>query len=137
MSLQNIRNFSSSTGRKLLILLGKVTLEDVRSTNGPKGDQWVSSVTKIRDDVETQASATNISYVHLADRQQYTTAAGYEIQGAKAHKSSKDPSDPDDVLTIAFYSQNGTRLLSGHIHENGTYKLAESRAGKGKGSKQK
>ncbi|KAF9885148.1 hypothetical protein FE257_000674 [Aspergillus nanangensis] len=97
MSLQNIRNFSSSAGRKLLNLVGKVTLEDVRS--------------------------------------QYNTAAGYEIQGAKAHKSSKDPSDLDDVLTIAFYSQNGTRLLSGHVHENGTYKLAESRAGKGKGGK--
>lgn len=53
-------------------------------------------------------------------------------RGAKPHKSSKDPSDPDDVLTIAFYSQNGTRLLSGHVHENGTYKLSESRAGKGK-----
>ncbi|KAJ5943167.1 hypothetical protein N7516_003335 [Penicillium verrucosum] len=109
MSLQNIRNFSSSAGRKLLKLVGKVTLEDVRSVNGPK--------------------------VMSANHQQYNTAAGYEIQGEMAHKSSKDPSDPDDVLTIAFYSQNGTRLLSGHVHENGTYKLAESRAGKGKGPK--
>jgi hypothetical protein len=58
-------------------------------------------------------------------------------RGAKAHKSSRDPSDPDDVLTIAFYSQNGTRMLSGHVHDNGTYRLAESRAGKGKGNKGK
>jgi hypothetical protein len=57
-------------------------------------------------------------------------------RGAKAHKSHKDPTDPDDVLTIAFYSQNGTRLLSGHVHENGTYKVAESRARKGKGKAQ-
>lgn len=57
------------------------------------------------------------------------------IRGAKAHKSAKDPTDPEDVLTIGFKSQNGTRLLSGHVHENGTYKLAESRAGKGKGKK--
>lgn len=57
------------------------------------------------------------------------------IRGAKAHQSHKDPTDPMDVLTIGFYSQSGTRLLSGHVHEDGTYKLAESRAGKGKAKK--
>lgn len=57
-------------------------------------------------------------------------------RGAKAYKSSKDLTDDDDVLTIAFYSQNGTRLLGGHVHEDGTYKLAESRAGKGKAAGQ-
>jgi hypothetical protein len=59
-----------------------------------------------------------------------------DLRGAKAHTSSKDPTDTDDVITIGFYSQNGTRLLSGHVHADGTYKLAESRAGKGKGKKQ-
>jgi hypothetical protein len=54
-------------------------------------------------------------------------------RGAKAHKSSNDPTDPEDVITIAFYSQRGTRFLSGHVHERGTYNLTESRAGKGKG----
>ncbi|KAH1414973.1 hypothetical protein KXV70_004899 [Aspergillus fumigatus] len=116
MSFNSIRNLSTTAKKNILSLIGKVTLEDVKSLNGPKGDQWVSSVKKLRDSVETQ----------------YPTLTGYEIQGAKAHRSSKDPTDDDDVLTIAFYSQNGTRLLSGHVHEDGTYKLAESRAGKGK-----
>ncbi|PYH99826.1 hypothetical protein BO71DRAFT_394047 [Aspergillus ellipticus CBS 707.79] len=120
MSLNTVRSISSTTKRSILNLLGRVTEEDVRKTNGSSGSQWVSSLQKLKDDVESQ----------------YDSVTGYEIQGAKAHKSSKDPSDPDDVITIGFYSQNGTRLLSGHVHENGTYKLAESRAGKGKGKGQ-
>ncbi|KAG2001297.1 hypothetical protein GB937_010316 [Aspergillus fischeri] len=120
MSLQSIRNISSTAKRNILSLLGKVTIDDVRKENGPNGEQWVKSVQKIRDDVETQ----------------YRDVTGFEIQGAKAHTSSKDPTDTDDVITIGFYSQNGTRLLSGHVHADGTYKLAESRAGKGKGKKQ-
>lgn len=54
MSLNIVRNLSSTARRHLLKLIGKVTLEDVKITNGPKGEQWVSSVQKIRDDVETQ-----------------------------------------------------------------------------------
>lgn len=57
MSLNSIRNLSSTAKRGILGLIGKVTLEDVKSLNGSKGDQWVSSVKKIRDDVETQASS--------------------------------------------------------------------------------
>ncbi|KAL3429150.1 hypothetical protein BDV09DRAFT_180876 [Aspergillus tetrazonus] len=121
MSVNSARNFSSTAKRTILGLIGKVTLDDVRSLNGSSGDKWVSSVKKIRDDIESK----------------YPTLTGYEIQGAKAHKSSKDPTDDDDVLTIAFYSQNGTRLLSGHVREDGTYRLAESRAGKGKAQGQK
>ncbi|RAL06583.1 uncharacterized protein BO97DRAFT_401728 [Aspergillus homomorphus CBS 101889] len=120
MSLNTVRSISSTTKRSILNLLGRVTEEDVRKTNGSSGSQWVSSLQKLKDDVESQ----------------YDSVTGYEIQGAKAHKSSKDPADPEDVITIGFYSQNGTRLLSGHVHENGTYKLAESRAGKGKGKGQ-
>lgn len=47
--------------------------------------------------------------------------------------SSKDPTDTQEVITVAFYSKNGTRLLSGHVHQNGTYNLAERRAGRGTG----
>jgi hypothetical protein len=41
MSLQSIRSISSTAKRNLLNLAGKVALEDVRTTNGSKGDQWV------------------------------------------------------------------------------------------------
>lgn len=54
MSLNGIRNLSSTAKRNLLRLGGKVTLEDVRATTGSKANQWVSSVQKIRDDVESQ-----------------------------------------------------------------------------------
>lgn len=56
MSLNTVRNLSSTAKRNLLKLAGKVTLEDVKTTNGTKGDQWVASVQKIRDDVEAQVT---------------------------------------------------------------------------------
>ncbi|KAM5463192.1 hypothetical protein MauCBS54593_007602 [Microsporum audouinii] len=115
--MNSVRNFSSTASRKLLKLLGKVTLEDVKKVNGADGINWVSSVGVVRDAVETQ----------------YPIVTNYQIQGAKAHKSSSDPSDPENVLTLGFFSQNGTRILSGHVHLSGTFKLAESRAGKKKG----
>lgn len=62
MSLNTIRNISSTARRNLLKLVGKVTLEDVRTTNGSKGDQWVSSVHKIRDDVEAQVQHEHANY---------------------------------------------------------------------------
>lgn len=54
MSLNTVRNISSTARRNLLKLVGKVTLEEVKTSNGSNGDLWVSSVKKIRDDVETQ-----------------------------------------------------------------------------------
>lgn len=56
MSLNAVRNFSSTAKRNLLKLIGKVSLEDVKKINGSKGEQWVSSVEKMRDDVETQVT---------------------------------------------------------------------------------
>jgi hypothetical protein len=57
MSFNSIRNLSTTAKRNILSLIGKVSLEDVKSLNGPKGDQWVSSVKKLRDTVETQVSS--------------------------------------------------------------------------------
>ena len=50
--------------------------------------------------------------------------------GSQAHKSSKDPSDPKQCVTLAMFSANGTRIGSAHIHEDGTYNDFPSRAGK-------
>ncbi|KAG5760586.1 hypothetical protein H9Q72_011301 [Fusarium xylarioides] len=119
MSFQSFRQISTSACRQILQLLSRVSIDDVKAVNGDKGSKWADSVTGTASAVE----------------EQYPTVTGYEIQGAKAHKSSRDPTDPDDVITLAFYSVNGTRLLSGHVHENGSYKLAESRMGKGKAKK--
>ncbi|KAI1909606.1 hypothetical protein LOZ12_001372 [Ophidiomyces ophidiicola] len=116
MSSNAIRQFSSTAKRSILILSGKVTLADVQSVNGAQGVSWVESVKKMRDAVEIL----------------YPDVTQYMIQGAKAHKSSKDPTDSKDTINVGFYSKNGTRFLSGHAHEDGSYKLTESRAGRGK-----
>lgn len=51
-------------------------------------------------------------------------------RGAKAHKSSKDPNETQDVITLAFYSHKGTRIGSAHAREDGTYTFQASRAGR-------
>lgn len=45
--------------------------------------------------------------------------------------SSADPEDPREVITFSFY-QGKTRLLAGHLHLDGSYKLSETRAGRRK-----
>ncbi|KAK2752470.1 hypothetical protein FQN54_008132 [Arachnomyces sp. PD_36] len=65
-------------------------------------------------------------------RQKYPTAKTAIIQGSQAHKSSKDPLDPKNVVTLAMYDENDVRVGSAHIHEDGTFTDHPSRAGESK-----
>ncbi|PYI05562.1 hypothetical protein BO78DRAFT_398079 [Aspergillus sclerotiicarbonarius CBS 121057] len=58
------------------------------------------------------------------------------IQGTTPHPSSKDRSDQKKVVTVGFHTQKGTRYLSIHAHEDGTWKEFYSRAGKSAASPQ-
>ena len=53
-----------------------------------------------------------------------------DVRGAKAHKSSKDVNETQEVITIGFFSANGTRVGSAHAREDGTYAFFTSRAGR-------
>ncbi|KAK2777403.1 hypothetical protein CKAH01_12088 [Colletotrichum kahawae] len=109
----SIRGFST-TARKLLELVGKVSLQDVKQVNETSGAQWAENVQIVASSIESQR----------------TDVVSYEIQGAKAHKSSKDPNETQDVITLAFYSARGTRIGSAHAREDGTYTFQSSRAGR-------
>ncbi|EFQ28085.1 uncharacterized protein GLRG_03229 [Colletotrichum graminicola M1.001] len=104
----------STTAREPLNLIGKVSLQDVKQVNEPIGAQWAENVQIVVSSIESQR----------------TDVASYEIQGAKAHKSSKDPNETQDVITLAFYSHKGTRIGSAHAREDGTYTFQASRAGR-------
>lgn len=54
MSLNTIRNLSSSARRQILRLIGKVTLEDVQSMNGARGSNFAASVKDAAADVESR-----------------------------------------------------------------------------------
>ncbi|KAB8356543.1 hypothetical protein FH972_024126 [Carpinus fangiana] len=54
------------------------------------------------------------------------------FRGSSPRKSTKDPSDNKDVITVGYYTASGTRLPSVHVHEDGTYNEFLSRAGKNK-----
>lgn len=51
-------------------------------------------------------------------------------RGSKAHLSSKDRSDKQNVLTVGLQTHKGTRVGSVHIHADGTFKFLASRVGR-------
>ncbi|KAG9252509.1 uncharacterized protein F5Z01DRAFT_660851 [Emericellopsis atlantica] len=104
----------STTSRRLLELVGRVSLQDVVQINEKSGSQWAENVQSVASTIESQR----------------TDVASYEIQGAKAHKSKKDPNETQDVITLGFYSAGGTRIGSAHAREDGTYTFQSSRAGR-------
>ncbi|RAL15703.1 uncharacterized protein BO97DRAFT_403005 [Aspergillus homomorphus CBS 101889] len=60
----------------------------------------------------------------------YPAVVEGRIQGSKPHHSSRDRNDPKKVVTVGYHTKNGTRLLSIHAHEDGTWKEFISRAGR-------
>ncbi|RAL04887.1 uncharacterized protein BO80DRAFT_431477 [Aspergillus ibericus CBS 121593] len=48
----------------------------------------------------------------------------------KPHPSNRDKNDIKDIMTIGYHTKKGTRYLSIHAHEDGTWKEFLSRAGK-------
>ncbi|KAF2161842.1 hypothetical protein M409DRAFT_27898 [Zasmidium cellare ATCC 36951] len=42
------------------------------------------------------------------------------IQGTELHQSHKDPNDPKKVISIKFLDEEGKRVGTGHLHEDGT-----------------
>ncbi|EFY88141.1 hypothetical protein MAC_05879 [Metarhizium acridum CQMa 102] len=73
--------------------------------------------------------AANVKGVSQSVESERTDVATYEIQGAMAHKSHKDPNETQNVITLTFYSAKGTRIGSAHAREDGTYSFRPSRAG--------
>ncbi|KKZ61024.1 hypothetical protein EMCG_00648 [[Emmonsia] crescens] len=60
----------------------------------------------------------------------YPRVAYAKIQGTTLHTSSKDKSDLKKVVTVGYHTNNGTRLLSIHAHDDGTWTEFFSRPGK-------
>lgn len=51
-------------------------------------------------------------------------------RGSKAHFSSKDRDDKQEVITVGLQTNAGTRIGSLHVHLSGTFKFFPSRAGR-------
>lgn len=52
------------------------------------------------------------------------------LRGSRAHRSTTDPSDPQEVIAVRYYTARGLRLLSIHAHDDGTWKEFLSRPGR-------
>ncbi|OJD13571.1 hypothetical protein AJ78_05987 [Emergomyces pasteurianus Ep9510] len=45
------------------------------------------------------------------------------VAGTELHKSHKDPTDPQKVISVQFLDQEGKSVGTGHLHEDGTSKF--------------
>ncbi|KAE8141851.1 hypothetical protein BDV38DRAFT_278632 [Aspergillus pseudotamarii] len=50
--------------------------------------------------------------------------------GTTPHESKKDKTDDKKVVTVSYHTKSGTRYLSIHAHEDGTWKEFLSRSGR-------
>ncbi|KAI5301263.1 hypothetical protein KEM55_007204, partial [Ascosphaera atra] len=50
--------------------------------------------------------------------------------GSVAHRSHRDPDDEKEVITVALLNKDGGRLMTSHVHEDGSYRIWKSRAGR-------
>ncbi|KAE8400350.1 hypothetical protein BDV37DRAFT_209628 [Aspergillus pseudonomiae] len=89
-------------------------LEELVTTNGPDGPAWSHMTDTVCHEIEKADSRITVA----------------DIQGSRAHKSSKDREDKENVITVGLQTNSGTRIGSLHVHLNGTFKFFASRAGR-------
>ncbi|PYI28527.1 hypothetical protein BP00DRAFT_377236, partial [Aspergillus indologenus CBS 114.80] len=73
--------------------------------------------------------SNTVSAASSSIEKKYPDIVEGRIQGTKPHQSSRDKTDAKNVVTVGYHSRNGTRYLSIHAHEDGTWKEFLSRAG--------
>ncbi|KAE8139208.1 hypothetical protein BDV38DRAFT_281373 [Aspergillus pseudotamarii] len=112
MSRNVVRGFQSASAT--LIRYAGSPLEELVASNGSDGPTW------------SQATDTVCNAVERADPR--VTVA--DIQGSRAHESSKDRDDKEKVITVGLQTNSGTRIGSLHVHLDGTFKFFASRAGR-------
>ncbi|KAK2759996.1 hypothetical protein FQN54_002732 [Arachnomyces sp. PD_36] len=67
-----------------------------------------------------------------AIEQKMPMATEAQIQGTRPHRSSRDPTDTKEVITVSYHDERGVRLLSIHAHSDGTWNEFLSRSGRSK-----
>ncbi|KAF2167818.1 hypothetical protein M409DRAFT_53781 [Zasmidium cellare ATCC 36951] len=113
MSSSTSRAFNSS-GKAALKWVGATKNDVLQKNPGSKGQKVLAGI----ENVESQAE------------KKYGSKASYiQIQGSKLHKSSKDPNEKLDVVTVSIHTEKGTRLESDHVREDGTSTQKTTRSG--------
>ncbi|GKZ23614.1 hypothetical protein AbraIFM66951_009889 [Aspergillus brasiliensis] len=112
MSRNIIRSFQTSSAAAIQHIGAE--LSQLRSLNGPDGERWSVSTRTVCEAVERADPRITVA----------------DIQGAKAHLSSKDRSDPEQVITVGLKTQGGVRVGTLHVHLSGSFKFFPSRAGR-------
>ncbi|PYI11026.1 hypothetical protein BO78DRAFT_161085 [Aspergillus sclerotiicarbonarius CBS 121057] len=112
MSRNIVRAFQTSSAAYIRHI--GASLDQVTNINGPDGLDWSKTTQNVCDAVEKADNRIVIA----------------DIQGAKAHVSSKDRTDLEQVITVGLQTDAGLRVGTLHIHLNGSFKFFASRAGR-------
>ncbi|KAF2150846.1 hypothetical protein K461DRAFT_296079 [Myriangium duriaei CBS 260.36] len=107
------RAFSTSA-KKALVWVGATEL-DLIAANGSRGPKVVEAVHAIEAHAEAMYPGK---------------ASVLKIQGTKLHKSTKDPNETEEVVSVSVLTESGTRLLSGHAQASGGFTTHTARAGR-------
>ncbi|KAL3474255.1 hypothetical protein BJX99DRAFT_260523 [Aspergillus californicus] len=91
----------STTIRRFISYVGKVSLSDF------KDKTHMALVDNYCKEQETRDSRVKKA----------------SIEGTDFHDSHKDPTDPQQVISVKFPDEEGKRVGTGHLHENGTSKF--------------
>ncbi|KAK2752872.1 hypothetical protein FQN54_008025 [Arachnomyces sp. PD_36] len=110
---RNITRGFQSTARTLIQFAG-AGLQDIAVSNGPAGNIWEGMTKRVCDAIEKADPRIKVA----------------NVQGALAHRSSKDRNDKQDVITVGLTTSAGTRVGSVHVHLDGSFKFFPSRAGR-------
>ncbi|PYI01189.1 hypothetical protein BO78DRAFT_379495 [Aspergillus sclerotiicarbonarius CBS 121057] len=113
MSRNVVRGFQSASAA--LVRFTGAPLEEMVATNGAiEGRIWMDATRTVCNLIEKSIP-------------QITTA---DIQGSKAHLSSKDKEDKSLLVTVGLKTDAGIRIGTIHIHQDKSWKFLASRDGK-------
>ncbi|RAK93355.1 hypothetical protein BO79DRAFT_284013 [Aspergillus costaricaensis CBS 115574] len=124
MSRNIIRTFQTSSAAAIQHIGAE--LAQVRSLNGANGNRWT--------ELDANGSQNHFCGYLVSDLvpllSHCRSQTKISCRGAKAHVSSKDRSDPEQVITVGLKTQGGVRVGTLHVHLSGSFKSFPSRAGR-------
>ncbi|MCJ1291463.1 hypothetical protein MMC34_003007 [Xylographa carneopallida] len=87
--------------------------------------EWVGKV-KPRDITDELFRASAAAFAENEERK-YPRIKKAEIKGSRPHLSHDDPSDKEEIITVEMQSENGSRLGTFRVHQDGSGKLLPCR----------
>lgn len=142
MNRKSMRNYQP-TKRRLMQFIGS-PLEDVVTNNGTNGQQWRDTIEAVCNSIKKavswpinlweicilynffrieRSSLQTSCMLGLGTSNPNTSILIFSSRGAKAHLSSMDKDDMQEVISVSLLTKAGISVGAIHLHLDGTWKL--------------